>query len=86
MNPGPSQTIEGPGGNAADAAPFIGRYTSGAIATTGEIEHLEDRCQTSDCLLLLLEDGESAIDALVRRAINDRESWADSHWNFHGLG
>lgn len=61
-------------GNADSPAPFIGRYTSGAIATAQELGQLEQHCRESDCLLLFLKDGESAIDALVRRAVDDRDS------------
>ncbi|WP_420610115.1 hypothetical protein [Candidatus Poriferisodalis sp.] len=68
------QGIGGQNGIDGNSPPFIGRYTSGAIATTGEIRQLEEHCESSECLLLFLDDGESAIDALVRRAIDDLES------------
>lgn len=68
--------LGGQSGNADASTPFIGRYTPGVITGSQELEKLGRHCQASDCLLLFLHDGESAIDALVRRAINDRESRA----------
>ncbi|MCY3892469.1 MAG: hypothetical protein OXF65_04135 [Acidimicrobiaceae bacterium] len=68
--------LGGQSGNADPSIPFIGRYTPGAVATAQELGRLGQHCQKSDCLLLFLKDGESAIDALVRRAVDDRDSRA----------